>query len=904
MQTFLDDVAKKIIASQGEIDQVKIIVPSNRAINFLKEAFKRAIKTPLVAPEIYSVSQFIESLSGVQRLSKVDLLHVFYEVYKEQTPTNELEYFHQFFGWGASLLDEFNEIDAQLVNPKELFGFMKELSKLEAWGVQQKGALSKQHYKIQNQYFIYYRTLYKKLVQMGGGYAGLCLREAVQNLTFYMEQDLPKHFFVGFNALTKAEEAIVQELMAEGKAEIIWDLDHIFYEDANHSAGHFIRTYQKNWNVLKRRAKPQFPKHFSESKEIEIISTAKNGIQAKAAVQIARELNDETPQDSTVVVLGDENLLLPALSVLPEKEMPWNITMGYQLKDTALFGFFKRYFDLHDNLGTSGFPFNELYEFSTNAASKLLFEDTRPRIDKWIRNNMQEFISPEALCAMGDLESQVFAEFDNVDNFIQRLLKIAQTLKNKHLKIKDESFQVQVCDRLLELFESLVERQIEFHFMNSLRDVKMIFESLAGEETFDFTGDPFHGVQIMGLLETRLLDFDNVVITNVNEGILPLGKSSFSWIPFDVRKKFGMNTFVEQDHLYAYHFFRLLQRAKKVFLLYNASAEGLFSGERSRFLIQLEYFKLPTHKLKFNQVALPIPKLNNKQRKIVKTNSILSHLEQIGQEGFSPSSLTQYIRDPYAFYEQRMLKIQPPMDINEFLSPREKGTIMHEVLEQLYQPYLSQTMKELHYDKMLEILPNTLANVFGLAKGKGLKTGKNRLVYQIIEAVIKQFLISEKEQVQQGNQIQIIALEKEFSKSINVKTIGRNINFKGTVDRIDRYNGTLRFVDYKTGSIMSTDLAFYDWEELRTLPKKNALFQVLLYAYLLKTDFNDEDRIAGVIPLKTFKNDFLAIHQKENTRKKHLLQIGNEALSAFENELFELLKEIFDPELPFEEKWD
>lgn len=243
------------------------------------------------------------------------------------------------------------------------------------------------------------------------------------------------------------------------------------------------------------------------------------------------------------------------------------------------------------------------------------------------------------------------------------------------------------------------------------------------------------------------------------------------------------------------------------------------------------------------------------------------------------------------------------MDINEFLSPREKGTIMHEVLEQLYQPYLSQTMKELHYDKMLEILPNTLANVFGLAKGKGLKTGKNRLVYQIIEAVIKQFLISEKEQVQQGNQIQIIALEKEFSKSINIKTIGRNINFKGTVDRIDRYNGTLRFVDYKTGSITSTDLAFYDWEELRTLPKKNALFQVLLYAYLLKTDFNDEDRIAGVIPLKTFKNDFLAIHQKENTRKKHLLQIGNEALSAFENELFELLKEIFDPELPFEEKW-
>src|SRR6056300_2108606 len=360
--------------------------------------------------------------------------------------------------------------------------------------------------------------------------------------------------------------------------------------------------------------------------------------------------------------------------------MPWNITMGYQLKDTALFGFFKRYFDLHDNLGTSGFPFNELYEFSTNAASKLLFEDTRPRIDKWIRNNMQEFISPEALCAMGDLESQVFAEFDNVDNFIQRLFKIAQTLKNKYLKIKDESFQVQVCDRLLELFESLVERQIEFHFMNSLRDFKMIFESLAGEETFDFTGDAFDGVQIMGLLETRLLDFDNIIITNVNERILPNGKTPFSWIPFEVRKKFGINTFVEQDHLFAYHFFRLLQRAKKVFLLYNASAEGIFSGERSRFLIHLEYFKCPSHQLRFKQVVLPIPKLDRKQRNVIKTEAILAHLEQISQEGFSPSSLTQYIRNPYGFYEQRMLKIQPVEDFTEQLSVMEKGTIMHKVL--------------------------------------------------------------------------------------------------------------------------------------------------------------------------------------------------------------------------------
>ena len=176
------------------------------------------------------------------------------------------------------------------------------------------------------------------------------------------------------------------------------------------------------------------------------------------------------------------------------------------------------------------------------------------------------------------------------------------------------------------------------------------------------------------------------------------------------------------------------------------------------------------------------------------------------------------------------------------------------------------------------------------------------MIYQVMEAVLQQFLGSEKKQVLEGNQIQIIGLEQEFKKAIEVKTIERSICFRGTVDRIDLYNGTLRFVDYKTGSVTAADLAFTDWEEIRTLPKKGPLFQVLLYAYVLKNDFNEEKCIAGVIPLKTFTNEFLAVSQKENTRKKHLLQLGDEVLNVFEKELFELLKEIFDPELPFWEK--
>ena len=223
-------------------------------------------------------------------------------------------------------------------------------------------------------------------------------------------------------------------------------------------------------------------------------------------------------------------------------------------------------------------------------------------------------------------------------------------------------------------------------------------------------------------------------------------------------------------------------------------------------------------------------------------------------------------------------------------------------MEILYQPYLSQHMKISNYDKMLELLSNTLDSVFkSTLQNKEQRTGKNALVYQVMKEVLKQFLVTEKQQVSDGDQIKILALEHDFSKVVYVTPLKKEIQFKGTVDRIDVVNDTLRFVDYKTGKVGAADLAFSTWEEVRTLPKKNALFQVLMYSYLLSQDFKYNTVIAGVIPLKTFKNDFLAVSQKENIRKKVLLQIDESVLHCFEKELFDLINEIFDPSIAFQE---
>ena len=895
METFLDNVVQNILVSHTKMDQIKIIVPNIRAISFLKESFKKFIDRPLLAPEILTISEFITELSGLQPLSKTDSIYLFYETYKSLTPESKLESFTQFLSWAPTLIKEFNEIDNQLINAKELFNFMNALNSIEA-----KGGLNKRHFNLSKNGFDYYLGFYDIQIKRQKGYSGLQLREAVKNLTFYLEQKLPFHLFIGFNALTKAEETIIQELIAEGNAEIIWDIDKTFYEDPYHSAGHFIRKYYSQWKVLKRKEKPQFPKLFSKAKEVEIIGTAKNVIQAKTAVQIASDLYEKNPESSTVIVLGDENLLEPILSYLPEKELAWNVTMGYPLKKTTLYSFFKSFFELHENHGEYGYRFKDVLEFSRTIHCIELLKSNQSRIDHWIEQSNLNFIASKGLINKNPIGTLMFSPFNGVEGFLEKLIEITQNLKSKYLKKGSEDFEIETCNRFLNLFNSLKNRFNEFKIMNSLADIKTIFDSLVQQESFNFRGDTTGGVQIMGLLETRLLDFENVIITNVNEGILPVGKTPFSWIPFDVRKKFKMNTFIEQDHLYAYHFFRLLQRAKNIFLIYNSSAEGLFSGERSRFLIQLEYFNKPLHNLKIKQLELTIPTLDKKLKKINKTKAILNHLEQIGKQGFSPSSLTKYIRNPYEFYEQRMLKVNPALEVNQELTSVDKGTLIHQALEIIYQPYMSKRMIAEYYDEMLKNLSGILERIFSFQiKSTKTKTGKNALLFNIIEEIIKRFLIAEKYQVSAGNKIQILSLEYKFSKSIYIKTLNKKINFKGTVDRIDIFNDQLRIIDYKTGNINESDLSFSSWEELRTKTKKSALFQLVFYVYILKDDFKKKNFIAGVIPLKTFKNNFLAVSQKESLRTKRILKMEAQVLSHFENELFELVREIYDPSVPF-----
>jgi len=904
MQTFLDDVAKIILTSKHELDRVKIIVPSIRATIFLKEALKKVINKPHIAPEIISIESFLEDLSGLQSISKIDLLYFFYNLYQNETPEKDQDTFSQFFNWAPTLLQEFNEIDAQLVDPKSIFSFMGAVDALEKWQSEGEGYLIKHHIEFQTKVPKYYNELYLELLRNQKAYSGMQLREAVSNLEFYTNSvDIPFHYFVGFNALTLSEQTIIQELIAADKAEILWDIDHDFYSDPFHGAGYFIRNYFSNWKPLKKKSKLNFPAFFSNPKKIEIISAAKNIMQAKTSVQLASSLYSKNPNESTAIVLGDEGLLPPILSALPNEGMTWNVTMGYPLKNTVIVSFFSKLFDSLEGLQKEGFQYNHIKDLTQTAQIGMFLNksgfDINQLLSSYEHTNMF-YIPSQELVNKSKSANLLFKPFEKTSIFLNRMKFFSQIFLEFQNSQNTDWVLVECCKKIISLWESIIESHLEKNYMKTLLDVKMIFELMVQKEQIDFTGDALSGVQIMGVLETRLLDFDNVIITNLNEGILPYGKTPFSWIPFDIRKKFGMNTFIEQDHLYAYHFFRLIQRAKNVFLIYNSIPEGLFSGEKSRFIKHLEYFKSPKHELVYKQADLDLGNPYSTQKEAFKTKAVLKQLDEIGKEGFSPSSLSQYIRNPYLFYEQRMLKIKPQDSPEEHLTALDKGTVIHEVLEELYQPYLIKEMKKEYYDQMLLNLTEKIEITFNKHyKNDVLKTGKNFLIYKVTESVLRNFLVKEKAEIKKGNTLKILSLERKFSIPVLVQKIQKTITIKGTVDRIDQWNGDIRFVDYKTGNVAAKNLTFTNWNEIILHFEKSALFQVLLYAYIFKEEYKNQNVLVGVIPLKSFESQFLPVQVKENSKKKEILMMTESVFKAFENELFELIKEIYNPSISF-----
>ncbi|MGG6229852.1 PD-(D/E)XK nuclease family protein [Tenacibaculum sp. SDUM215027] len=915
MQSFISETLDTILQNTKSFENVVFILPSQRAGVFVKETFKNKISAGFL-PKIINIGDFVEEISEMKKVDSVQLLFHFYTIYKEQE--EKPDSFDVFSSWAFTVLQDFNEIDQHLINTREIFVYLRDIHRLRKWSVKgefHETELMKDHFAFMEKLNKYYDAFYQFLLENNIGYQGVLYREATKKVAdFISKNQKKKYFFIGFNALNTAEEFLFEQFLLNGKAEAYWDIDQTFYE-SQHQAGSFLRKYKTRWKYYQQNPIQTIKEYFSEGKHIEVIGASKNITQIKYAGEILAKLPN---YNNTALVLADETLLPITLNSLPKNVEAVNITMGYPLKDipttSLVFAIFHLFINQEklEKKESNLFYHKDVVRLVKDATIyKLLQVDEQANIadvlSEAVAKENNTFISQKKIVTfLSPLSKEVketittiFNPFSSISEFLSRIIELINLLKEGTNELEKE-----YLFRFYTAFTQLQNLHNEFGYVQDLKTLHQFFRQLIQSESLSFQGEPLQGLQLMGVLETRVLDFENVIITSVNEGILPANQQQNTFIPFDVKIEFGLPTYREKDALFSYHFFRLLQRAKNIYILYNTEHDVFGSGEKSRFVTQLEMMRDDiTEKIISPKVVTSPVQL----KEIQKDEKVLERLRELANKGISPSALTNYLYNPIAFYKQKILKINELEDVEETVAANTMGTVVHDTLEELYKPFEGKFLHAGDVENMQKKTKELVSFYFSKHfKNGDLTTGKNRLIFEVANRFVENFLAKEKQLLKdENNQLKIIATEQELSSEVMVEGIDFPIKIKGIVDRIDELNGVTRIIDYKTGMVDSTNLKVLDFELIRDLKYHKAI-QVMLYAFLYTqhTQFNfDKPLEAGIISFKNLKSGFLQMNFSSNYRTPDNA-ITEEKLEEFMTEIKSLLTELYNPAINFVEPVD
>lgn len=917
MTTFLEDVLIDLKHKNLDLSELVFILPSKRAGTFLKHYIAKSIDQHLFSPEIYSIEEFVEELSDLKSVSHIELLFNFYKGYKDLETDNNRYSFDEFSKWAQVLIQDFNEIDRHLIPQDEIFDYLTAIKEISHWSTDNnKTEFVKNYLTFWRNIKTYYYEFRNILISNGYAYQGLIYREAVENIQNYIENNNNIiHIFVGFNALNTAEETIIQEILENDLGQIYWDIDNVFFESKNHDAGLFIRNYSDKWNFFKSNPFNWISESYSASKNIRVIGVPKQIGQAKHIGNLLDSLKKEKQTlSSTAVVLSDETLLLPLLNSIPESIQTFNITMGLELKAVPLASLFEKLFYIQKKQGRSIY-FKDVISILSHEFAAFLFDNNEGNpisiIIETIQKNNIVYVTEKRLHEIapayktvlsflfGDWQNNAKTGLDSCKQIILQIKSVLEIDKNNSLLSLEYLYQFH------KLFSDIQQLNDQYNYINDISTLHNVYKELLHSITLDFQGEPLEGLQIMGMLESRVLDFETVIISSVNEGILPSGKSQNSFIPFDVKLENKLPTYKEKDAVYAYHFYKLINRAKNVFILYNTEIDALSGGEESRFIKQLELEGI--HKINRTLVAPKAPIIKNELNTIQKSDDVLNSLKEISGKGFSPSSLTTYIRNPIDFYYQKVLKIKEYDDVEETVAANTLGTVIHNSLEDFYRSFIGKEITVDDVKNMKVLITETVSKHFNSIYIEGnISKGKNLIIFEIAKRYISNFLDLEIGDLEAGNTIEILAIESENRIQLNISELDFPVYLKGTVDRVDKRNGVIRIIDYKSGKVDKSKVEVVNWEDIVTdYDKYSKSFQVLSYALMMDVSENYNEPVeAGIISFKNLNQGFLKFAKKDRNGSyaKKIELIDKAILNDFSKELHSLILEICNPEIPFKEK--
>lgn len=962
--SFLEKVSDHIFKNyQSSISELSIVLPNKRAGLFLKKNLAAKFKKNIWAPQIYSIDEFMIELSGMVVAEPMTILFELYTIYQKTEGANARP-FEEFIRWAPVLINDFNEIDSYYADSDELFNYLNEIRAIELWNPS-----GRELSGVQSQYLSFWKSLgnlYRQfsafLKQKKHVYQGLAYRIAAEKVQSNLQDGNEKIggplLFVGFNALTKAEEMVIQQFIFRGKTEILWDGDQYYFENKNQEAGKFLRKYLNSQTLQNEKGKSGI--HFSpfagningeivlplgkdlveHPKEIEIIGTSGNIAQAKIAGEILSSLYD--PKNSlsensdflnTAVVLSDESLLIPVLNSIPEKVEKINITMGYPLKNTPLHDFWNAAFQLHENIRISSgnryfyhkniiqilsHPFLAYPGEMAGFFYKIISEIKQKNRIYLSREELEKIAEPFGKKEEFKQIQSLFSDWKN-----NPMIAIETAIYFIKRKIGEKNMEAEFLSRYLEIFHQVQSLEKQYQVITDLRTLRIIFNQLVGGYTAPFSGEPLNGLQIMGMLETRTLDFETVILLSANEDILPSGKKQNSFIPLDLKKQFGLPTYNDRDAIFAYHFYRLLQRAKKVFLLYNndiSKSSGMGGSEKSRFIAQIKE-ELPrvnpgikiTEKIhSFSTIQKNEINLN-----IIKNEQIFIRLNEISNRGFSPTAINTFLNCPLDFYYKYIVGLREGQEVEETIEAAVFGDFVHEALQNLYIPFVGKIISAGDLEQRKKDCEEITKTAF-LSKysERDLSFGKNLLALKVAEKLIGTLLKQEidflKKLELNGEFLTLLDLEKELETKIFIDD--KPVKIKGKADRIDMMGQTIRIIDYKTGNVFPADLKIENIEITSFEKQKPKAVQLLMYAMIYSKHTNSLQYKSGV------KNNFLTLLERGmgsemispgiiSMRKLSegflpLTIAGSEAIENnslvdFEKELGKIIADMYNPVLPF-----
>ena len=867
MNTFLEQVARNIISKYGtNLARIAIIFPNKRAALFLNETLAQIAQKPIWSPASITISNLFQRYSKLTLADPIETIALLHKIYNQITERNET--LDEFYGWGLVMLADFDDIDKNLASPKQVFkniSDLRELDNIDYLTTEQKQELSKffatftDNPSIIRERFL---NLWSKLPQIysafqnemrtrGLAYEGMLYREAIQNTELCTEYE--KYLFVGFNVLQKVEQQLFDNLQKQEKAEFFWDYDE-YYLNPNNESGTYIRRWLSRYpNAL--ASDPNLPTNFyktlAQPKNIQFISAPTENLQARYTTQWLRDGKKLAHGRETAIVLCNETLLPTIIHCIPPEVENLNITTGYPLSQTPIMSLITQLIALQ----TEGYSQRQKAFRTTRANSVLRHPYARligPEIEtlkNQISQNHLYYITPQPNTI---LQPQPHTP-DKPSPLLAYLARITATIARNGAEMKDPLFDESLFRMytLLTRIEKLITNQT---LQADLPILRRLINQLAANTTIPFHGEPIQGIQIMGMLETRNIDFRHILILSCNEGNMPKTTSDTSFIPHAIRKAHNLTTIDHKVAIYGYYFHRMIQRAETITILYNNSTQGTRESEMSRFMQQL-LVELPTpiqrSALKAGQkpISLTAPTIEKDTRVIEK----LDQLDRI-----SPTAISNFLRCQLRFYYRYIAQIKEPDTPADDIDNRIFGNIFHQAAQLMYETLLPRQI--ITPDNLRQLLsnPQSIDNIIDQAFATQLfrhppgQTTRPKLngLQLINREVIKAYLLRLLRTDLRVAPLRVIAHEAPVSAPITLtlepdsqtnSSPTRTIELYGRIDRLDEINiGTpeqiLRVVDYKTGNNPAQPLKTVDEifapENIHT-KKSDYTLQSILYSLLL-----------------------------------------------------------------------